>query len=547
MSALATTRATRFVPGSNVKGAVAGANWAFLLPSLEIGRVVFLGAPSRAALATLARMSAEVIVVTPACRLRRVQSAGHTNVRIVNGKRGARSLAGGSADLVVASGRAARSAELELDRLLKPNGLAYVEGGRLDRLRPAATLWVAPAIGEVRAAAPLADRGTIAYLERRVLRRGLSGRRLLRHPHRFLGGHLVVNRLARRRAALLGDWGLGQGPPRYLREIAAEGGVELGGRRWGLSAPGDYPSQKVIFFLFDGDAGAPENIVKITRDPALNSRLENEWRALTLLAGTEVGASVPRPRFLGRHTGLAVLGETAIDGVFFKQRTHLTPDCPFARAATDWLVKLGGATAHPPSGGAAAVGAALERLLADFTAVYRIGEAHERFLAEQVAVVAQAGNGLPLVFQHGDPGPWNLMVTADGAPAFLDWEAAEPEGMPLWDLFHFLRSYGLAVSRAAGTHDAMRSFEQQFLADSELGAFVVGATRSACAATGLSPRLVEPLFHLCWMHRAIKEAARLSPERVDKGRYVNLLRLGIEQREAPGLRRLFSSARRVRG
>jgi Phosphotransferase enzyme family len=298
----------------------------------------------------------------------------------------------------------------------------------------------------------------------------------------------------------------------------------------------------VIFFLFDGEAEGPESIVKITRDPALNFRLENEWRALTLLAGTEVGASVPRPVFLGRHTGLAVLGETAIDGVFFRERTHRTPNCPFAHAAADWLVELGAATAHPPSGGAAVVGAALERLLADFKAVYRIGESHERFLAEQVAVVAQADNGLPVVFQHGDPGPWNLMVTADGAPAFLDWEAAEPEGMPLWDLFHFLRSYGLAVSRAAGTHDPMRSFEQQFLADSELGPFVVRATRSACAATGLSPRLVEPLFHLCWMHRAIKEAARFSPERVDEGRYVNLLRLGIERREAPGLRRLFSSA-----
>ena len=69
----------------------------------------------------------------------------------------------------------------------------------------------------------------------------------------------------------------------------------------------------------------------------------------------------------------------------------------------------------------------------------------------------------PLVFQHGDPGPWNVLITSDGRPGFLDWEAAEPHGMPLWDLFHFLRSFGFQVSRAAGTRDPLRSFAEQFL------------------------------------------------------------------------------------
>lgn len=183
---------------------------------------------------------------------------------------------------------------------------------------------------------------------------------------------------------------------------------------------------------------------------------------------------------------------------------------------------------------------ALERLLEEFVGIYEIGEAHERFLAEQVDTVARSGDGLPLVFQHGDPGPWNLLVTPEGKPVFLDWEAAEPDGIPLWDLFHFLRSYGLAVSRAAGTHDAARSFGQHYLADSALGPLFVEATRRACDDTGLAPNLVEPLFYLCWMHRALKEAARLAPGQLDEGRYVNLLRLAIERRKAPALRRLFS-------
>jgi hypothetical protein len=52
--------------------------------------------------------------------------------------------------------------------------------------------------------------------------------------------------------------------------------------------------------------------------------------------------------------------------------------------------------------------------------------------------------------------------------------------------------------------------------------------------------LVEPLFHTCWMHRALKEATRLTSSRLERGHYVSLLRLCIDQREAPTLRRLFS-------
>jgi hypothetical protein len=56
----------------------------------------------------------------------------------------------------------------------------------------------------------------------------------------------------------------------------------------------------------------------------------------------------------------------------------------------------------------------------------------------------------------------------------------------------------------------------------------------------LDPALVEPLFYTCWMHRALKEATRLQPDRLESGTYVRLLRLCVARRDAPGLRRLFS-------
>ena len=124
--------------------------------------------------------------------------------------------------------------------------------------------------------------------------------------------------------------------------------------------------------------------------------------------------------------------------------------------------------------------------------------------------------------------------------AFLDWEAAEPQGMPLWDLFYFLRSYSVWVARTRGAGDGLTGLTQHFLAESPLTPLIVASTQRYCEQTGLSTSLVEPLFYTCWMHRALKEATRLAPAKLGNGHYMNLLRRCIEQRAAPTLTRLFS-------
>jgi hypothetical protein len=43
------------------------------------------------------------------------------------------------------------------------------------------------------------------------------------------------------------------------------------------------------------------------------------------------------------------------------------------------------------------------------------------------------------------------------------------------------------------------------------------------------------------MHRALKEATRLTRDRLASGHYFSMLRMGIARREAPTLRRLFAA------
>lgn len=573
---LETTLATSFVPGTNLKGKVAGANWSFLLPNLALEQVVCLGAPLPTTLATLSRLSQQVIVVDagsrrmPELMSEASQQSGLTNIYPVatNGKPEF-PLPDSSADLIVIVGRRNtqrlghnRAIQQELQRLLKPAGIIYFEfGGLVDWMLGGRTmdnfvqgfsercmLWLTPITGEMHTAVPLDDRDTINFFLHHELYSPAVRLRLFDRAERFLNKRLFSSRPARRYGVLVaqGDITPLDQPPRYLRSIAQQAGVNIDQYRWGLSARGQYSTRKLLFFLFNrkntSPDSPPEYIVKMVRDPAFNARLENEYRALSWLYGHGIGdrESLPQAVFFGHHNDLAVVGESMIEGVPFRRQTKATADCPYGRFAIDWLVKLGVATANPAAATPAEVAEGLMKLFTQFRQVYRLTPAQHTFLNEQIATIGRSREPLPLVFQHGDPGTWNVMVTPTGRTVFLDWEAAEPQGMPLWDLFYFMRSYAVWSARLNGTRNSLKGFRQQLLADSPLGQLLVEVTGRYCQQTGVPRHLVEPLFYTCWMHRALKEATRRPPARLEHCHYVNLLRLCIEQRHAPLFDRLFS-------
>lgn len=540
--------------GTNLRGSVEGANWCFLLPSLSLGRVLSLGSPSPAAMATLSRLGDELWIWAPTEdheRLRAViadEKLG--DVSLLAAHAGALPVPDHELDLVlVAEPRLARSLEPdlrgELQRVLKPTGLVYSESG-LGGSRPSERprqMWIAPAAGEMRFAAAACDRAAIRYLERRFLM-PLLRRQLVRRPRRALARTRLASRIARRRAILTtanGD-SVPSAAPKYVRTIATRADAEVEGLRWALAAPGDYRSQKVLLLGF-GREDDPRAVVKIVRDPSHNFRLENERRALASLRERGIGSerTRPVPLFFGYEAGLAVLGQTALTGTAVPDRTGSRGTWSYGRRVVEWLYELGVATAHAPPHAADAT-ARIEALVERFGDLYRPDESWRRFLANQVAVIAESGNDLRLVFQHGDPGPWNLLITPEGEPAFLDWEAFDPDGLPLWDVFHFLRSFALSTSGQSGKRDPVQSFRKDVLGASEVNRFLVETAGRFCADTGLSPRLLEPLFHLCWVHRAVKEASRLPPDRLDAGRYVGLLGISIGERDSPGLRRLAALA-----
>lgn len=599
------TLKTQFVPGTNLRGDVAGANWTYVLPSLELEHIVCIGAPPSATLAALARLGRVSIVAETRAleHLEPLDQWGNV-ARLDRGADGALALPSESADLALLTGgvRALDPAlQGEIARILRPGGLLWSEiGGPRAWLRRSATLdelrdslggtalyWLTPLAGEVHTVVPLSHTVALRYfLDRGLYSPTLTLQRLKRARRALPGassrsesadggepaddtegksGGLRVRakrtafglldraaraeqlihrsvRAASRHGVLAGALALDDGPPAYLRAIAAERGLDLTDYRWGLWAAGAYSSRKLLFFLFPPGESAPAYLVKMVRDPAFNGRLENEWHALDRLAalGFDDGA-LPRVPFAGHHAGLAVVAETVIEGKPFREVAGWSAGDPALRAGVEWLTELGRRTATMRAT-AAAVAEALEQLLAQFRAIYRLDPAQEQFLTERIAAVRVLTTEVPLVFQHGDPGTWNVLVTPRGEAAFLDWESAEPDGMPLWDLFYFLRSYVVSAERASGQHDRLAGFAAHFLNAGGLSDTLVEAVRGYREQVGLDNVTAETLFYTCWLHRALKQATLLPPARVDRdSHYANLLRLGIQRRDSPTLRRIWGT------
>ena len=596
------TMSSTFAPGGNLRGQVPGANWVFLRPALSASRVVCVGIPPPPTLATLASFSEAVLLlpISTAMLLRARRLQVPQNVRLwAPGQRVAMPFGDGTVDLLVMYGwrsrwRLRRDGALRtaLGRALKTNALVYFEHlGAFDPLRTvdlldAATgghaiqrLRLAPLHGELLSAIPADDTRMAQYFREH----DLTGRPRVVDVCRKLGAR-VADWLPATRAARPGDGtprrhaaatraprrpGLGavirpweidarfgrrgilyggpaalpaDGPPAYIRGVASSFGIKLDGACWGFAASGTYSSRKLLFYLTEAGAPAgeaPRYVAKMVRAARFNSRLENEYRALRLLgrSGAVESGSVPCAVFFGHHAGLAIVGETLVAGEPFTRVSRGTPDCPYFEAALEWFTALAASTtAHDSNQGEAVSTCAW--LLGRFNELYHSTADEQRFLEAQMGALDDAA-GLPTVFQHGDPGTWNMLATPESKVALLDWEAAEPHGMPLWDLLYFLRSYAVGAARSGGLRNPLEGITVQLLGDTALSTRAAAAVSEYCRRVGLPPGLVEPLFYGCWVHRALKEATRLPPARVGSGHYVNLLRLLIARRDTPALGRLL--------
>lgn len=274
---------------------------------------------------------------------------------------------------------------------------------------------------------------------------------------------------------------------------------------WLLLTPGNADVNKAIGLPFSlADRGAPAAIAKFARvddaeqgiawEARMLQRLERELPALD---------NLPRLRGTGRRGGRAALAQTYVAGRPLAGELTGNGFARHAPAVAQTLIEL----TRVPSD--ESPDERRERLLAEPLRRFeqRLGPTLPPPAASALRRRLEALRVPPPAFEHGDAKPWNVILTATG-PALIDWEDADPRGLPGTDLAFFLASAALladgAISSRGAPLEPMLACQRRLLDPATaIGAVAERCVAAYCEATGLSRAEYADLRLLGWLNRAL--------------------------------------------
>jgi hypothetical protein len=295
---------------------------------------------------------------------------------------------------------------------------------------------------------------------------------------------------------------------------------------------------KVVALSFSPDETRPTAVVKFARLPEADRALEREAAALEAVERSHPGLDgVPRLLARGRRAGGRALAESAIYGEPLIGALSPQSFEPLARRVTEWLIDLA-------EGSAPATGDWRERLLDGPLAEFErnFGEVASPGTVRAIRTLFDQLDGLPQVCEHRDCSPWNVIL-CESAPALLDWESAEPRGLPGLDLAYFLANAAFVLEGALESGRTREAYARLLDPATPPGAVAARCRDEYCARLGLSPQTYVCLRVLCWIvhsrsdyrHLEIEAAGPPRPERLRDSAYLGLLeedlgRLGRKER-----------------
>jgi glycosyltransferase involved in cell wall biosynthesis len=264
---------------------------------------------------------------------------------------------------------------------------------------------------------------------------------------------------------------------------------------------------KIVGLTFE-DGAEPSAASKFARVAEAEPGLAREAAALRRLAAELPGfQGAPRLRAEFVRAGRLAVTEEAVAGPTMLDDLDAASFGAYADRVTKVLVELVARSGHAGAGRRAAViEPALAELERGFGTV--LG-------AESVAEVRRRTEGLNELrpaFEHRDCSPWNIVVGPEGQTVLLDWESAEPDGLPGLDLFYFLANAGFVLDRAFERGTTRESYARLLDPATPNGAIVAAATTQYAAATGLDPADLPGLRLLCWTIHCASDRAHLELE-----------------------------------
>lgn len=252
---------------------------------------------------------------------------------------------------------------------------------------------------------------------------------------------------------------------------------------------------KVVGLAFEPGAAKPTAAVKFARVAEAELGLAREAKMLRRLGEERPSLQgVPSFRGEGRRSSRLAVVEEAIEGRSLLDLltpenfedvalrvTHLLIDLARdgRRSEADWrrrLVEEPLAEFERNFGGVVAAGSvpALHSILDD------LGE-------------------LPPAPEHRDCSPWNVVLMPDGEPALLDWESAEPDGLPGMDLVYFLANCAFVLDGAIEGGRTRETYAKLLDPRTTYGRIARRARHEYTSALGIGGADFRRLRLLCWI------------------------------------------------
>jgi hypothetical protein len=151
-----------------------------------------------------------------------------------------------------------------------------------------------------------------------------------------------------------------------------------------------------------------------------------------------------------------------------------------------------------------------------FEDVFPLSAEEKRLLERTTELVTPLGEmSLPLVFEHGDLCHPNIFLLKDGGAGVVDWELAEPFGLPTYDLFFFLTYATFAWYRAHSAGNYLPAFRLAFFGHE---AWARPYVETYAGQLRLPSDALTPLFVLCWARYVVSLLIRLNGAEHPPGR-----------------------------
>jgi hypothetical protein len=242
---------------------------------------------------------------------------------------------------------------------------------------------------------------------------------------------------------------------------------------------------------------------------------------------------VPELVFLNTDSGFPAIGETHLSGVPLYSTMQTMGLEHLAQQATRWLLEL----VRPDS--LQQREAWWDRLVApvldEFIQAYAEVGGKEIFHA--VRPELDLLGPLPVAVEHGDFSPWNVFLTPLGGLSVLDWEGAEPKGLPFSDLLYFLTYLTFFDEGALESGTAPSAYRRMLDPQTVMGSIAAACVQEYRSRIGISEGVLRPLRLLTWIRYAVQEhklvdnstAGTPDPQLLQRGLYLSLLRTELEE------------------